>query len=828
LWTILGYDEVASDVARALSASADLNVVEGPPGVGKSWLVKGIGAMWQSGGGSTVVAEGDVLRSDVDLYPLGLAMAALASGWRSVLPAMTVAAKGSETLTGTSGVITSTIQALGGVRRSRRRARAMFLGDAEQAVLYELERLSRRRPLLIIADNLHWWDSRSLEFLRRLRDPSMCDAFPFLAEMRILAAQTPEPHQSVANPAAHQALLSPRSTRCFELARIPRQGFERVLAAMGAVPEPSASVGDRVYSFSGGHLALVSRCTDRMAQGEIDVLLSASDPDDFLRRLLTERLQSLGPMGAQVMAVLQIAAVLGLTFRREEVACASSVEEAETSRVLRFCREEAVVELDEGLGRFVHDLYRSHFLSLGARDRVEIHERLSGCLRVLRPAEYEQRCMNALEAECPREAGALAVQAGLQRERDGRPWRELPPRVVAALGNGSSIAVLKKFLTARRHLDQYRFNECLNCLDGLPRDLPKCLLAEADYVRAMCLMSTRSEEDRGAGRAILQSWAGYEKEEPDLGVRIMQLLLYGLAKLVDKEASRVLEGQLRQVLCDRVSFDLAAKDALYTLDRCAASLYQPDVSIIRKGEAVAYFGPSEGQVLIRRPVEYYRCLVNFCAGLISNARYEEAREVRGTIERLVEEYSPGTFPRPDFPLMNGLLADYRAGAADAPEAVRRQREIVASLKATNDPFYAKNALAVYLTLADEHSSALDIFNGLDDELMRSRSLPEANMVFLIRGNRCATRFLSGDVLTARTEWTALAEIVNQNTYSFRQLLIRRHALLAEVLGADDIHGMTPRAFDECLIGEGVSEFGPLWDNFGRGFRMPELEFWREN
>ena len=57
---------------------------------------------------------------------------------------------------------------------------------------------------------------RSLEFLRRLRDPSMCDAFPFLAEMRILAAQTPEPHQSVANPAAHQAILSPLRMTLFD------------------------------------------------------------------------------------------------------------------------------------------------------------------------------------------------------------------------------------------------------------------------------------------------------------------------------------------------------------------------------------------------------------------------------------------------------------------------------------------------------------------------------------------------------------------------------------------------------------------------------------
>ena len=44
-------------------------------------------------------------------------------------------------------------------------------------------------------------------------------------------------------------------------------------------------------------------------------------------------------------------------------------------------------------------------------------------------------------------------------------------------------------------------------------------------MRAMCLMSTRSQQDRANGRLILEGWSGYVEEEPEIGTRLMLLLL---------------------------------------------------------------------------------------------------------------------------------------------------------------------------------------------------------------------------------------------------------------------------------------------------------------
>src|SRR5580698_1690777 len=154
----------------------DVCLIEGPPGVGKSWLAKGIGALWERSGGATVVIEGDPLRTDVSLYPFSFAMVGLAKGWGSVVPAIANVAKAGEVLLGTAGLITNTVELLDSVRRRRRGSRAVLLDDQEQQILHELGSLARKRPLLLIADNLHWWDEASLALLAQLRAPRMVEA----------------------------------------------------------------------------------------------------------------------------------------------------------------------------------------------------------------------------------------------------------------------------------------------------------------------------------------------------------------------------------------------------------------------------------------------------------------------------------------------------------------------------------------------------------------------------------------------------------------------------------------------------------------------------
>jgi tetratricopeptide (TPR) repeat protein len=825
LWLALGYERVADNVAAVLADDSRMTLIEGPPGVGKSWLAKGVGAAWEGGGGRTVVAVGDNGRADFDLYPFGLAMAGLSGGWKSLAPSVAGAAKAAEAVLGTAGLITTALQGVATMRRGRRSRRAVFLGDEEQEILFEIERLAVSKPVLLIADNLHWWDKRSLALLRDLQSIPMQESFPFLASLRVLAVETPPPYQTVARPEAHGILLEATIPHRFLLERVPREGFENVLLALGAGHRPTPKVADVVHSFTGGHLALASRAATRLANGDGELMLSVARSDEFWDLLVSARLSALGDLGKRAVKLLQVAALLGLTFSRDEIVCATDDEADETSLLLRYCRDEQLLDVSGGTCWFVHDVYRQHFLESGPTDRVATHGRLGECLRLLRPAEYDLRSSNAERAELPEAAAALAVQGALQRLRNGRRWHEGPADVISSIVEGGLVGVVELFVEAGSLLGNYQYIDCLAILERLPRDLSTPLSAEADYIRAMCRLSARNGPDRAQGRTILEAWEGYADTEPELGIRLERLLLYGLSHVLDKQAGRELEGLIRRRLVDRAAFDPSAIDELYNLDRCSGSLYQPDISVIRNSEAAAHFGPRAGSTLVRRPVDYYRSLVNLGAGLICNGRYDEAVATYSSVEELVDEYVPGIFPRLDHARSNALLAEFRLGGVSADAAVQRQRRINETLGVDGDPYYIRNALAVYLAFAGEHDESLQMLEALIEDLTVRYTDPEPSMLYVLRANRNCVGYVAGRP-PLLGEWEMLAEVLQRVPYSFQSLLVRRHELLSELFESGV--SLSAREFDRYLPRSGRPEFGPLWDNFGRGFRMPEIEFWREN
>ena len=818
LWGVLGYDRLALELAEHLTEGPEIRVIAGPPGIGKSWLAKGVGTLWQSAGGSVAVAEGDSTRSDVSLYPFGIAMDALAGGQEALMQAMAALTRAGELLLGTGGALTTAIEALAKLQASRARKKAVLLDPQERDILAKLAKLGRKRPLLVIADNLHWWDSMSLNFLSRLRDHRIADSFPFLAEMRILAVETSSSFQPVAHPKARNSLLLPRLTRTLDLDPLDREGFEEILFALGAPDDLSEETVDLIHNFSGGHLLLAQRCAKRLSDGEADEFLAAESPDEFVRDLLGERVRTLGQAGEEALGVLQMAAVSGLTFRRDALVCASDLRETEASRLLRYCRKEDLLELKNGTGRFVHDFYRQHFLDTIGEERADLHQLLGDCMRRLSPADYQARCVNALEADCLEEAAALAVQAALQRQRDGLPWRELPDTILQAIEDGGLTLITEIFEAALDQLNRYLSDECLRTLAQLPHGLPTSLTAEATYLRANCLMTTRSERDRRDAEVVLRAWASYVNEEPELGLRLMRLRLYHLLLQAEKEPALQLEAEIRRVLEGRQEFDRSARDTLYTLDRVAGSTQKISRALDMNRRAVNYFGSVDDGGVLRRPIEYYLSLVNLGATLIGQESYSEALSVHGDIEDLLDSFEPGVFPRTDYAQSNALLAEYRSGLVTIDEAVTRQGEIVVIHGVPDDPFFAENALAVYSAISGDYERSLEIFDRVAEKLER-RGDPEPSLDYLIRANRCAVRFLAGKAVSATEEWSALADLVTAIPYDTREEMMRRHELLTKLLS--EASTMAADEFDKSL-----PERGSFCPELRHGFWLPAVEWWR--
>jgi tetratricopeptide (TPR) repeat protein len=646
-----------------------------------------------------------------------------------------------------------------------------------------------------------------------------------LRAIRVIGVRTTG--QGVLSPRAFDSLLATARAHHHGLSRIPSEGFAEVLASLGAPDGIDSGTVDTIFRLSGGHLTLAGRAAQYVAARGDEALLSMADRDGFMRALLVERVHSSGGLGPGALELLQRGAALGLEFERSEIICASPTPEKETARLLRMCRDEDLLMVDAGSYRFSHDLLRQFFLTVDVEDRPGIYERLVECSRKLRPSDYDFRCLNALNAERQSDAAVLGVQGALHRDREGDDWRTgSPGYVLDAIQSGGLELVVEALVEARAALLSTRFGACLRVLDALPRFLPRSLAAEADYVRALCLLSTRSEDDHDAARERLGFWTDYIDEEPELGLRLLLLLHHGLTLRFDKADARILESRIRLKLDERAVFDRSARDDLYRLDRSAGAVHPPEVALIRVRESAEYFGPRANEEVIRRPTEYYSCLVNLTALYISLGQYGEAIEAYGRLAALIERFENGTFTSPEYAHLNGILAGYRNGSLTASEATRRQRELLHGVPAGEDPFYLANALAVYLALDDQYAEAARIYDDLDVRLERLGSNPQPSMRYLISANRHCLRFVMGTFDSKNlTEWRALGGTVARIPYTIRPYLERRHELLTDVLASGAT--MSALEFDTHLIDTRPVEFGPLWANFGRGFRMPEIELWRD-
>lgn len=826
IWAELGYHEAFAEMAQDLRDTAGLHLLEGPPGTGKSWLARGLGAFWKRGGASTIIAEGDHLHANSPYAPFGLSLAEIEPGWNRIVESTLEIAKAAESLAGTAGVISSTVQALVSSRSQKRSHAMRYLGDQEQTIVADLEQLGRSKAILLVADDLQWWDRGSLTFLRQLLAPRMASAFPFLSELRVLAVQTPEPYQPRIHEDALDTLLSSAVRPARQLERIDRLRFGRAVTALRPDTPIPVDTLDKIYRLTGGHLALAVRIARNDSIADIETALELATLHEFIMALLDERMQSLGALGRDARDLLQMGAFLGSPFRKEDAVCASEAGEFETLELLRVCRDEELLEARDGAFKFSHDVYREFFLTTGAAERLTYAQRFRDCLRRLRPGEYMARAENSLLADDPQDAISLAIQAHLQAMRNGTEAPAASARLASEVSNSDMAqAALQAFRGAWQMLASHQHQQALAKLDMLPKGISTYLLAEADYLRALCRLSTRNEVDREIGRSILSAWSGLRDQEAELGIRLSLLHLYGLCHLFDKREGRKLEGEIRRHLIDRVAFDPSAEDAFYILDRIAGALYLPDIALVRNSEAAKHFDVGAGRSVHRMPVEHYRCLTNLGANLITNGRFDEAVEVSTRIEDLIETYEEDTFPRVELPLTNAVLARFRAGLISVDEAREAQRAIVDAVPPSGDRFYLLNAWAAYTALSGDPSSAVETYADAIRDLTGRHAEPEPSMEYLLRANGCCARFLDGGSDAIGGEWEALGRLVRRINYVTQPSLVRRHELLKDILAMPE--PPPPLEFDEVLLHTHPDELGSYWVHLCRGFRMPEIEFWRE-
>jgi class 3 adenylate cyclase/tetratricopeptide (TPR) repeat protein len=280
-----------------------------------------------------------------------------------------------------------------------------------------IARSARRRPMLLVFDDMHWADDPTLLLVEHLADG--------LSELPVLIVATyRETGVDVGRPLAKtfDDLRRRRLARWMSLTRLPQGDVAELLRTLAGGQEPPGVVVEAIYSETEGnpffleavyrHLLEEGCLFDASGKFRTDLVIGELDVPASVRLAVGRRLQRLGE---GVRRVLTQAAIVGRAFSVEVL---ESMEEGDPDALLDVIEDAERARLiipapdPSGEDRFIfaHELIRQTLLAdLSLTRRRRLHARTADALERHYAANLDQQAAtiayHLLEAETAGDAG---------------------------------------------------------------------------------------------------------------------------------------------------------------------------------------------------------------------------------------------------------------------------------------------------------------------------------------------------------------------------------------------------------------------------------------
>lgn len=813
---ITGQARLVDNINRALRLTDRAAIrLRGPSGSGKTWTAQAVVELWQHSGGVAFVASGDEMFVRRRHHPLLEAVSSETGRARS----KTVTRLAIEPVTAIplgGKPLREVLLHLFEWRESDATARTPYLSHDDREVLLRMQRAASRQRPLLVCDNLQWWDEASVELLRLSFAPGTLAAFPFLENLAILALETP--NDPTETPSL-KGLFTSQPWQTFELALCDAASFGDLLQAFGVSSGLPATLIERLYAVTGGHLDLTRRIADAAAEFSPQRWDLAGALPEFLYGLLEQRLERHTSMPEETASALRAASVIGNTFADHEIDCLLHGRGSQQlRRLLEPAEKLRILERSGRTRAFAHDLVRAYYLGHAKTSREDLHERFAECLRLVDSGDYGRRAEHLRRSRNHRAAGEVFVLECLRAVRAGAPpaLESLRARFDADLA-----AFVTAMYSAQIDFHVGDYTKAIDRLAGIEDLYVDSLLAERDILIARCHIKRLSREACERARALLSRWDRLRESETEVWGRAMIYRVVACVFLGDEAEARDVERRLYENLATRVAFDPTARRTVNHLRLKANMLHSVHVARERLNKAIEFFG-GVGSGAEYDPVHQCIGLVNLAANHLVEGEFEQALAACYKASVVVEMEKSVTFERADILATNMTLAAFLCGRLCATEAREAARNILTSSHANNDAFLLTSNVAYYLAHETRHGEAIELLRPLFQEL-RTQSSLDSYYTYFVGNNLSGSLYMSGHRTDSENVWKAITPLVRDFIGPMGPYMTRRHALQSEIFS---VAASLPD-WDRFLATIAPLQVGPGWKFYGRGFLASELEFWSD-
>lgn len=815
----------SDEICSAVMNGCHKILLQGPSGCGKTHTINLTAKLLEKEKKALVLRfEGDPFLSTEALYPIKSGLTKWSYYDMRYIPQNIM--EGSKSVPKLGGALSAALSIIFTSINHKKSVRSKLFSDEGHDLACKLESLAKRSSLIIICDDLQYWDDKSLQWLYLLMKNST-EHFPFMEQVIILCTLTTtftkvprERIDIIEKLSLHSISFSPMTYNDFSTSIIQ-------LGYCGNLKDEDCRV---LFNLVDGHLQMLLTLIDEINQNGVDNLLLNQTSRSLFQTMLKNRLQMYGVDSKKIRTSLQYASILGLTFSRYELLHILSMEADEFERVIDQSIEINLLNKAKHTNshlRFVHEIVREAFHSNIENDKNQYYSRIEQCLARIAPEKYMRRASYLLKANQISKASEIFVLELLRQLRAGGSAEKTDLDTFFELTSSDCIHLqtyMKQMQTAYQYYCNNQYEDAYIELEAMGDIWPSSLCAEKYLLSSLCLSKRIDPASRQQAIKRVMSFTTVGKcgDEIDVFERVLMRLLVLNVHYGQLEQAKHYESELVNSLKARITIDSDAKKRFEILNRISSALYNSEIACKKIKSSVTYFGPSEKNNYLWEDLgQYFMALVNYSGVLCTCGKFHESNKVCNDALELLNENPSYPFPRSQILLNNYFLSGYLSGNLRISDALKGFQCIVDNIGVSAERLFYVSNLSVLQALNNQVELAKSTLE-LEANLQNTNKDAEKIYKYRVLLNCASYTYLLGDCSGAINLIEKIPKEIE--LHADGALLYRRVSKLKAVM-EQEILCTSSQKWENILFSIDNRYQKNSWDYYGKGFAFSALSNW---
>lgn len=715
----------------------------------------------------------------------------------------------------------------------RKKIRDLVLNETEQDIICKLQFLAEHREVVIVCDNINYWDEKSLKLLYFILQ-NRYTKYDFLSKSIFILLHTSDKDSANANVLCAIKDSIPQDCK-LDFPDFKEEQLKKVLDILGYKRSLEEGESELLFSLVNGHIRMLIELIEELNQNHLTLKSAEGKSKEILTSIIQKRLEEYGATGEQIKTTLEYASLLGISFSTYELNKIMHFKGEVFKDIIKRSNEMKFIERQDNKSnilQFAHDIIHEIFHDEISQNGVDYYERIELCLKEIEPGQYIRRSQYAFKAGNTDKAITLAVlniikqirEEGGISEEDLNKYEEFFAKEENFFMYDEYIKKMKMGYDLYRKGDYQAALKTLLLIDNI---YPVEFLVEKEILCSYCYTKKIDPGYRQEGLIRLEKYATIDKcnDERDLYERVLVRLAISEAHLGNVMVARSIEEKVIYSLNNRINHDEQAKTRFYILCRISNALYDCETAADKMGKAVEYFGSDlkKGK-LWKDTKQYYLAQVNYAGVLCLIGKFKESYERNKTILISCQQFSEYPFPRTNIFLNNILISGYLAEQLTVDECINGFKELIDSMIPCAEKLFYISNYAIFLALSGKVEDAL--FQ-LQQEVKLQHLNEDKEKIYNYR-----VAFNSGIYYFLLNDKEKALDILKKLDSQMTALELKDDAIYTERRVSQAIqyisnvgHPVTPIQWENILL-QNSSEYQPTpWNYYGKGFAFTTVFNW---